>query len=431
MTRPIRVDDAGYSLMYAIRTEIGGIRVADLVAEFGTPLYVYDLAVIARQFASLTGFDIVRYAQKANSNLTVLRFLRQLGAHVDAVSAGEIVRALAAGFPPNGPHDPLVFTSDALTHESLHLIRKYNLPVNCGSIDMIRQLGECGYSAAVTLRINPGFGHGHHFKANTGGPHSKHGIWHEQLDEALLAARVAGLEVRGLHMHIGSGTDFGHLAGVCQSMERLVRKVGDSLQVISAGGGLPTPYRTTDEPLDAARYGQTWNASRARMERELGHALRLEVEPGRYLVAECGYLLTEIRAIKSTPATQFCLVDTGFNALARPVLYGSYHPIHACPHPDRPFDANASGEDYVVAGPLCESGDVFTQDDQGQLETRTLPKVQVGDWLIFEAVGAYGMVMASNYNSFGFPAEVCVEKGRGRLARRRQSLEELLALEEE
>jgi diaminopimelate decarboxylase len=288
---------------------------------------------------------------------------------------------------------------------------------------MIRQLGERAPGSNVTLRINPGFGHGHSQKTNTGGEQSKHGIWHENLDGALQLADRYGVTVTGLHMHIGSGADFEHLSQVGQALEAVARKVGRTITPISAGGGLPTRYRSHDTQIDVERYFKIWDETRRRLQEEFGHAITLEIEPGRYLVAECGFLVAEIRAIKRMGNNLFYLLDAGFNSLARPILYGAYHPMSICPAKDGSEDRKTVP--VVVGGPLCESGDIFTQQDGGFVCSRDLPVAEVGDFLVIEAAGAYGFVMASNYNSKPLPAEVAIYRGSHQVVRSRQTNEDL------
>ena len=232
----------------------------------------------------------IRYAQKANSNLAVLDLVGGKGCWSTPVSAGEIGRAMAAGYLATGDPPPVVYTSDIFDHESLDLVVEKGIHVNCGSPDMIAQYGERAPGHEITLRVNPGFGHGHSQKTNTGGEHSKHGIWHEQIGECRRLAANSGLRIAGLHMHIGSGTDLEHLSQVCGALERVALAVGESITTISAGGGLPTPYRATDLKIDIAAYFELWDATRRRLQDAFGHAVRLEIEPGRYLVAESGYL---------------------------------------------------------------------------------------------------------------------------------------------
>jgi diaminopimelate decarboxylase len=274
------------------------------------------------------------------------------------------------------------------------------------------------------LRLNPGFGHGHNQKTNTGGEQSKHGIWHEQLGDCLRRAKSYEISVTGLHMHIGSGTDLAHLGQVCGAMETAASEVGSSITTISAGGGLPIPYNEHESYVDLDAYFALWNAVRERLADSFGHAISLEIEPGRFLSAESGCLVSEIRAIKQMGGNTFYLVDAGFNNLARPILYGSFHPMSIAPRPGAPQDRPR--RDVVVGGPLCESGDIFTQTEGGFVCTRSLPNAEVGELLVIECAGAYGFVMSSNYNSKPMAAEVLITDGQPHLVRARQSPEDLM-----
>ncbi len=415
--------DKQSSLYSTLRTEIAGQLVSDLACQFGTPLYVYDAAKIVAQVESLKTFDTIRYAQKASSNLAILDLVRRHGGLVDAVSYGEILRALKVGFTPEGDPPGIVFTADIFDHDTLDLVVEKNIHVNCGSPDMISQLGERASGHKITLRINPGFGHGHSQKTNTGGEQSKHGIWHEQLNDCLQRANHCGLSVTGLHMHIGSGTDLKHLSQVCVAMEEMARKVGGSITNISAGGGLPISYHTQESVMDIEGYYRLWNKTRENLSAEFGHPIHLEIEPGRYLVAESGCLVTEIRAVKQMGENTFYLVDAGFNNLARPILYGAYHPMSICPSDG---NENRPMREVVVGGPLCESGDIFTQKEGGFVARRELPAASVGDLLMIECAGAYGFAMGSNYNSKPLAAEVMVAHGQPHLVRARQTFEDLV-----
>jgi diaminopimelate decarboxylase len=478
-----------------LRSDIAGVSVADLARQFGTPTYIYGAAKISERINDLRAFDVIRYAQKACSNLAILDFVRRQGVLVDAVSAGEVRRAMAAGYSPHGDPPPIIYTADIFDRESLDLVVELGLHVNCGSPDMIEQLGQRAPGSRITLRINPGFGHGHSQKTNTGGEQSKHGIWHEDLPECLRRADALGLEVAGLHMHIGSGTDLEHLRQVCGALQRTAREVGRSITTISAGGGLPVPYRADQTYVDLDAYFQLWNEVRRGLEQDFGHKVSLEIEPGRYLVAEAGYLVTEIRAIKRMGTNTFYLVDAGFNNLARPILYGSHHPmsiVHVSPSPSTgapalspspstgegrgegdesrlahsaappltpspsptrgegskivspspstgapalspsPLTGEGRGEgeanliDVIVGGPLCESGDIFTQEEGGFVTTRRLPSAEIGDLLVLEVAGAYGFVMGSNYNSKPLAAEVLIVNAQPHLIRTRQTFEDLI-----
>lgn len=399
---------------------------ASAVRRHGSPLWAYDANTINARIDQLQGFDLVRYAQKANPNLHILRLMRARGLALNAVSLGEIERALAAGATLDRQPAELVLTSDVLDRATLARVVEAGIEVNAGSIDMLRQLGECSPGHRVWLRINPGFGHGHSRKTNTGGENSKHGIWHEQLGEALDCIRAHGLHLVGVHMHIGSGVDYAHLEQVAQAMVELVGRLDMDIEAFSIGGGLSVPYRDGDTPVDIQRYARTWAAAKSQIETMLGHGVRMEIEPGRFLLAESGYLVTEVRAVKQMGGNRFIMVDAGFNDLLRPALYGSYHRMTV-------LDANGNPAERPlqltqVAGPLCESGDVFTQDEHG-LAAQLLPQACVGDLLVIHDAGAYGASMSSNYNSRPLLPEVLIEDGDIRLIRRRQTIQALLDLE--
>jgi diaminopimelate decarboxylase len=413
--------------MEKLLVDIGGQKVIDLARQFGTPAFVYEQDVIEKRIEELAAFDVIRFAQKANSNLALLSLMRQKGVVVDAVSAGEIHRALRVGFSgkPTGPQGTpgIVFTADLFDDDVKGLIREHALPVNVGSLDMIEQLGSFAPGTEVTLRLNPGFGHGHSRKTNTGGEWSKHGIWHSHLEEALRLGEQAGVHIIGLHMHIGSGTDFDHLSTVCDAMVKAAKRFGPKLKVVSAGGGLPIPYRKNQSRIDLKAYFELWDKARKLIERDLGHPISLEVEPGRYLVAESGTLLTTIRSVKKQSDNLFYGVDAGFDTLVRPAMYGSYHEISIATtdgrEPGRMVEA-------VVSGPLCESGDVFTQEEGGVVVTRKLPDAKVGDCLVLHDAGAYGAVMSSNYNTRRYAPEILLHQGRAEVIRERQTFDQLL-----
>lgn len=421
---------AGFSLYFKKKNAMPNTPVFPSLVEsarqHGTPLWCYEAETIRARINQLQGFDVIRYAQKACSNLHILRLMREQGVRIDAVSLGEIERALLAGFSPAGDPAGIVFTCDLFDEATLRRVVELQLEVNTGSIDMLRQLGQLSPGHRVWLRINPGFGHGHSRKTNTGGENSKHGIWHEQVQEALKVIRQFGLKLVGVHMHIGSGVDYAHLEQVGSAMVSVVKALDHDIDAFSIGGGLSTPYRAGDEPVDIQSYASTWRQAKQQIEAWLAHPVRMEIEPGRFLVAESGYLVTEVRAVKQVGSRHFILVDAGFNDLMRPVLYGAYH--HMTLLDARGVPVSRPELLCAVGGPLCEAGDIFTQDEQG-ITPRMLPEAQVGDWLVIHDTGAYGAAMSSNYNSRPLLPEVLIEQGHAKLIRRPQPLSDLLALE--
>lgn len=393
----------------------------------GTPCWVYDADVIRSRVDRLSKFPTIRYAQKANSNIHLLSLLRDLGVVVDAVSCGEIDRALAAGFSPSGDPAGIVYASDILDRQALRRVVELGIPVNVGSPQMLEQLGESSPAHPVWLRVNPGFGSGFSRKTNTGGENSKHGIWHEYISQCYDIVVKRGLHLVGLHMHIGSGADFEQLGRVCDAMVEHVRRCPIDIEAISAGGGLPAPYRDDDQEIDVDRYFDLWSKAQRSIEDHLGHPVSLEIEPGRFLVANAGSLISEVRAKKQVGDNQFVLVDAGFNDLMRPAMYGSFHEISII------GSEGGQRNDHiktVVAGPLCEAGDVFTQEPGGLVTVQSLPDATVGDLAVFRDAGAYSASMSSNYNSRPLAPEVLIDGHQHRLIRRRQDYRDIIALEQ-
>jgi diaminopimelate decarboxylase len=406
------------------KVSFGDKEIVSAVEQYGSPLWLYDFGVIEKRIWDLRSFGIIRYAQKAASNINILSRMRNLGVEVDAVSAGEIIRALRAGFTP----EQIRYTADIFDKDSLDLVKEHSIPVNIGSPDMLMQLHEAGIDVPIAIRINPGFGHGHSQKVNTGGEFSKHGIWHGDLETIARKASELGFTVECLHIHIGSGSDYIHLSKVVSAMEHavgLVAALVPELRVISIGGGLPIPYMRDghERCMNLERYYDIWDTTRVRIGNYLGNYLQLEVEPGRYLVAEGCVLAAEIRAVKKIGKNLFYLLDAGFTDLIRPAFYGAYHHISVIHR-----NGKGTGEetDVIVAGPLCESGDVFTQKEGGIVVSRKLPLAHVGDLLVIHDAGAYGSAMSSNYNSRLLAPEILWEKDKFTQIRKRQTFEQLL-----
>jgi len=401
----------------------GDNEIALAVERFGSPLWLYDFGVIEKRVWDLRFFGVIRYAQKAAPNINLLSRMRHLGVDVDAVSAGEIVRALRAGFVPN----QIRYTADIFDRDALALIKEHSIPVNIGSLDMLFQLHEAGIKVPLAVRINPGFGHGHSNKVNTGGEHSKHGIWHSELEHTVKKAKELGFAVECLHMHIGSGSDYIHLSQVASAMQRAVDSIeefGSDLKIISIGGGLPISYKRNESwHINMDKYYNIWDTARKEISGVVGNYLQLEIEPGRYLVAESCVLVAEIRAVKKMGNNLFYLIDAGFTDLVRPAFYGAYHHISVIHKNKRETNEET---DVIVAGPLCESGDVFTQEEGGVVVSRKLPLAQVGDLLVIHDAGAYGSAMSSNYNSRLLAPEILWEKDEFTQIRKRQTFEQLL-----
>lgn len=395
-----------------------------LTKKYQSPFWIYDADIICQKIKLLKEFDIIRFAQKACSNIHILRLMKKNNLKIDAVSCGEIERALVSGFQKNT--NEIVFTADLFDEETLSKVVDYQIPVNAGSLDMLEQLGQISPGHHVWLRINPGFGYGHSKKTNTGGENSKHGIWNPNL--AIPIIKKYKLKLIGLHMHIGSGVNYEHLKKVCTAMIENVVKINEKISFISAGGGLPIPYKFCEQPINVKKYFILWNHARNKISNFLNVPIKLEIEPGRFLVAESGMLITQVRAIKKMGEKNFVLIDAGFNDLMRPTMYGSYHHISVIPFDNRRINEKEK-IDTIVGGPLCESGDIFTQKEGGTIETRQLPLLKIGDYLIFHDTGAYGASMSSNYNTRPLIPEILLEKDSFRIIRRRQTINEILNLE--
>lgn len=395
-----------------------------LIKKYQSPFWVYDANIIYNKIQLLKQFDIIRFAQKACSNTHILNLMKKNNLKVDAVSLGEIERAIVAGFKTNS--DEIIFTADLFDEETLSNVIKYNIPVNAGSLDMLKQLGRISPGHHVWLRINPKFGHGHSKKTNTGGENSKHGIWDPYL--AIPIIKKYNLKLIGVHMHIGSGVNYEHLKKVCYAMIESVIQINEKIKIISAGGGLPIPYRFNETPINIKKYFTLWDKARKKISQFLNKPIQLEIEPGRFLVAESGILISQIRAIKKMGNNNFVLIDAGFNDLMRPTMYGSYHHISIVPSDGRIIKQNET-IDTVIGGPLCESGDIFTQDEGGNIKTRKLPPVKIGDYLIFHDTGAYGASMSSNYNTRPLIQEILIKNNTFKVIRKKQTIQDLLSLE--
>lgn len=400
---------------------IGGIAAEELVREFGSPLYVYDAEVIRGRYRKLN--DAIPYAKKrihfamkANSNIHVLRLLEKEGAYIDAVSVGEVMIALTAGFQP----DRILFTGLNFTDEDIRFLRESGVMLNIGSLRALERYGSQFPGTEVSVRINPDMGAGHHSHVITGGRDAKFGIFESDIPEAKKILAHYGLKLAGIHCHIGSGVL--ELSSFTRVMKIILRMAGqfEGLRFVDFGGGIGVAYEENEPDFDLEGFGREAAGLMEEFAKESGTEPVFAIEPGRYLVAESGYFLVTVRDVKHTPKFTFVGVDSGFNHLIRPMAYGSYHPI-----------VNASkmhgGEkEIVLAGYLCESGDVFTRDEHGPV-ARKIAMPEIGDVVAILIAGAYGFAMASQYNSQPRPAEVLVDGGKAVLVRRRETIEDLTA----
>ena len=401
-----------------------------LVADYHTPLYIFDEKTIRQRCNDLKQVlsyknHHIRYACKALTLKAVLKIVRDEGLWIDASSVNEVDRALLAGFKPS----EVYYTGEGATHSVYNYLVEIGVLINCTSIDQIRLLGSVKRNHFCSIRVNPGEGHGETNKTNTGGPSSKHGIYFDQIETAKSVASEFGNKIIGLHSHIGAGTDLSHWLRIKDKTLELARCLPD-LEFVNLGGGIPVVYnQEKDKPMPLKEWGAALSASMEKFSKELGRDIALFIEPGRYVVAESGILVAEAQAVKSTPDYNFVIVNTGLNHNIRPSMYGSYHPIRFISP-----DGRAPGKeiDYVIAGYLCESGDVFTvsEDGDGTLAPRKFPEIKVGDLMVMGYIGAYSWSMKSEYNSMNLPASLLINReGAASIIERRGTLNDIMRRE--
>ena len=394
-----------------------GVALSAIAQRFGTPTYVYSRAHIEAQYRSFTDAlngvpHLVCYAVKANSNLGVLNVLARLGAGFDIVSRGELERVLAAG----GQADKIVFSGVGKSREDMR--RALEVGVHCFNVESTDELerlqvvaAEMGVRAPISLRVNPDVDAGTHPYISTGLKENKFGIAIADAEDVYIrAAQLPNLEVLGVDCHIGSQlTTLPPFLDALDRLLGLIDRLGECgiyLHHIDLGGGVGVRYRDEEPPL-IADYIQ---AVRERIE---GRDLTLMFEPGRYIVANAGVLLTQVEYLKHTEHKDFAIVDAAMNDLIRPALYQAWMDVSAV----RPRDS--APHTYDIVGPICETSDFLAKDRQLALEE--------GDLLAVHSAGAYGFVMSSNYNTRGRTAEVLVDGDQAFEVRRRETVAELYA----
>ncbi|OPY44622.1 MAG: Diaminopimelate decarboxylase [Methanosaeta sp. PtaU1.Bin028] len=405
------------------RLHISGADTVALAQEFGTPLYVTSEERLRQNFRAYDAFSSADkyFAVKANGNLALLRILAQEGAGADVFSAGELYLATLAGIP----REKILFNGNSKRESELVMAAASGVRVSVDSPEELETLARAAHSldrtVEVLFRVNPDINVQTHPKIATGLRTSKFGIPHSQVVDVYRQAMASShiLPV-GLHCHIGSQildvSSFVEAAGRMMDLAAAVTSADGSVEMIDLGGGLGIQYdpQAQPAPSPADLAAGVLPVIRQRSA-QIGISPRLVLEPGRSIVADSTILLTRVNTVKDAHVT-FVGLDAGFNVLARPMLYDSYHHIVACDRADQP----AAGS-YTVVGPICESGDVLARD-------RLLPPVQRGDVLAFLDAGAYGFSMSSQYNGQGRPAEVLVAKdGGAELIRRAEGPSDLMA----
>ncbi len=399
----------------------GDVAIADIAAAVGTPFYVYSTATLTRHYKlfdeALAGTDhLVCYAMKANSNQAVLRLMASLGAGVDVVSGGEYLRAKAAGFAG----DRIVFSGVGKTRDEMRLaleggIRQFNVESEPEMVALSDVAEGLGVVAPITVRVNPDVDAKTHEKISTGKSENKFGIPIARAREVYAAAaKLPGLEVIGIDVHIGSQlTDLEPYRLAYQKVAELtevVRSDGHNIRRLDLGGGLGIPYeRSNTAPPLPMEYG-------AMVRETVGHLdCEIEIEPGRLIAGNAGLMVSEVIYVKSGEGREFLILDAAMNDLVRPAMYAAYHDILPVIEPA----PGAEQRPYEIVGPVCESGDIFTKN-------RPMPPVDAGDLVAFRSAGAYGAVMASEYNTRPLIPEVLVHGHQFAVIRARPTFDDII-----
>ena len=397
------------------------VAIPEIAKAVGTPFYVYSTATLTRHYRlfdeALDGLDhLVCYAMKANSNQAVLKLMASLGAGVDVVSGGEYRRAKAAGFPG----DRIVFSGVGKTRDEMRLaleggIRQFNVESEPEMVLLSQVAESLGVVAPITVRVNPDVDAKTHEKIATGKSENKFGIPIARSREVYaLAASLPGLEVIGIDVHIGSQLTslepYEQAYLKVAELTEMLRADGHEITRLDLGGGLGIPYeRSNTAPPLPIEYG-------ALVKRTLGHlGCEIEIEPGRLIAGNAGILVSEVIYVKSGEGRDFLILDAAMNDLIRPAMYGAYHDIL----PVVEADAGAEQQPYDIVGPVCESGDTFTKN-------RPMPPVEPGALVAFRSAGAYGAVMASEYNTRPLIPEVLVHEHQFAVIRERPTFDEII-----
>lgn len=385
-----------------------------IASEFGNPLYIYDSAKIASQYQRLTtafssiGDLRINYAAKALSNLSILKLMRQLGSGLDTVSIQEVQLGLAAGFEPQA----IIYTPNGVSLKEIEEVAKMGVQINIDNLSLLEQFGTRHPKTPVCIRINPHVMAGGNSNISVGHIDSKFGISIHQIPHLLRIVENTAMNINGIHMHTGSDIldidVFLHAAEILFDTAKHFK----NLEFIDFGSGFKVPYQQNDIETNIEELGEKLSKRFIDFCKEYGRDLQLIFEPGKFLVSQAGHFVTQVNVVKQTTSTVFAQVDSGFNHLIRPMLYGSYHHIENL--------SNPKGKErfYSVVGYICET-DTFGSN-------RKIAEITEGDLLVFRNCGAYCFSMASNYNSRYRPAEVLWHEGKAHLIRKRETFEDIL-----
>jgi len=398
---------------------IGGLPVVDLARKHGSPVYIYDTALMIRQYERITGaFSQTRvkinYACKALTNINILKLFCGLGSGLDAVSVQEVELGLKAGFAPRD----ILYTPNCVSIEEIHEAVELGVRINIDNIAILEEFGhKYGTKIPVCIRINPHVLGGGNNKISTGHIDSKFGISIYQMPHVHRIVETNHMKVEGIHMHTGS--DILDMETFLRASEIMFETAKDfkELDYVDFGSGFKVPYKADDVATDVEALGKDLSKRFNRFCDEYGKKLTLVFEPGKYLVSEAGYFVARVNVIKQTTSTVFAGLDTGLNHFIRPMFYDAYHEIINVSKP------GGKTRIYTVVGYICET-DTFGWN-------RKISEASEGDYLLFKNAGAYCYAMSSNYNSRFRPAEVLVHKGEDHLIRRREDMEDLLRNQQE
>lgn len=390
-----------------------GVAPLALCEKYDCPVYVYDTAIMKRQFKRLTSaFKVkklkINYACKALTNINVLRFFKQLGAGLDTVSVQEVRLGLKAGFAP----DEIIFTPNCVSLEEIELALQLGVKINIDNISILEQFGHAYPEIPICVRINPHIMAGGSSKISVGHIDSKFGISIHQLPHVVRVVEATGLTVEGLHMHTGS--DILDADVFLRGAEILFNSAQffKDLKYVDFGSGFKVPYKEGDIATDIEELGEKLTERFNTFCKNYGRDLTLMFEPGKFLVSEAGYFLAKVNVVKQTTSMVIAGIDSGLNHLIRPMFYNAHHNIVNISNPE------AKPRIYTVVGYICET-DTFGVN-------RKISEIREGDVLAFYNAGAYCFSMASNYNSRYRPAEVLVHEGQDYLIRKRESFEDLV-----
>jgi len=401
----------------------------EIQMEFGTPCFVYDEATLRTNAREVLNFPnayglFPRYAMKAAPTAAILRIFNEEGLGIDASSVHEVERAVRAGYGT----ESISLSTQELADDFIYWAQD-GIRINLCSLNQIDKIGKWGKVRRVGLRFNPGKGSGGNNRTNVGGPASSFGIWKDDLEKAISLCQDYRLVVDRIHTHIGSGSDPEVWKTVASMTLDLARSF-PSVESINLGGGYKVARMPDEKPTDLQEVGSPVKELFKAFAEETGRELRLEIEPGTYLLAHACSLVTRVQDVTSTgkDGYRFLKLDSGMTEILRPSLYGAQHPIHlVCEPGQQKFRESI---DQVVVGHCCESGDLLTPEpgDPEALSTRNLPRGEIGDFCVIEGAGAYCSSMAAkNYNSFPEAAEVLrKEDGRLALIRKRQTFDQII-----